>query len=96
MKAAEIARNAFGPNHIWTSELYLYMALMYEECSKSQLASPWIRKSFMACYKAVGINHKAIRIVFAHMKLIEYNIGSSLANVPIEFAASKIRELDHY
>lgn len=94
MKAAEVARNAYGPGHIWTSELYLHMALMYEESGQSQLASPWIRRSFVACYKAVGLSHKAMRIVFGHLKSIEYSIGSDLANVPIEFAAAKIKEIE--
>ena len=94
MKAAEIARNAYGQAHIWTSEIYLYMALMYEEGGKSKLASPWIRRSFVSCYKAVGINHRAIKVVFTHLKLIEHNIRSNLANVPMEFAAAKINELE--
>jgi len=94
LRAADIARNAFGQNHIWTAEIYLYIALMHKENSQVQFASPWIRKSFMACYKATGINHKAVKAVFLHLKNIEYNVGSPLANISIEFMASKIKQME--
>ena len=94
MKAAEIAENAIGHEHIWTAELYSYMALMHEEEGENELASPWIRKSFMSCYKAVGISHKATKSVFTHLRNIECNIGSTLANIPIELVVNKIKQGD--
>ena len=93
MKSADIARNALGDEHIWTSEIYSQIALMYQEEGLSQLASLWIRKSFVSCYKAVGISHKGLQIVYTHLKNIEGNIDSPLANAPIEYVASKIKQL---
>jgi len=68
---------------------------MYSEQGTNELASPWIRRSFVACYKAVGINHKTIRIVYTHLQNIEANIGSPLASVPIEFVISKISQMQY-
>jgi len=68
---------------------------MYEEEGANELASPWIRKSFMSCYKAVGVGHKSTRSVFSHLRNIECNIDSPLASVPIELIASKIKQIEY-
>lgn len=85
----------YGDEHIWTAEIYSHVALMHSEQDSNQLASPWIRKSFVSCYKAVGINHKSVRVLYTHLQNIEASIGSPLASVPIEFVVSKINQMQY-
>ena len=84
IRAAELARSAFGHEHLWTARIYSDVALMYEEDGANQLASPWMRKSFTGCYKAVGIGHSITKEVYTNLVNIESNIGSPLMLVPIE------------
>ncbi len=44
----------------------------------------------MSCYRAVGMGHKALTVVYMHLKNIEYNIDSPLAGVPIDLLPNKI------
>ena len=95
LSAGNLAKNAIGTDHIWTAEIYSQIALMYEEENTDQLASIWIRKSFMSCYKAVGLGHRALKVVYSHLKNIENKVDSPLATLPIEHIRSKIKQLEY-
>ena len=92
-RATDIAKLAYGDEHIWTAEIYLDVALLYYEDKSSQLASTWIRKSFVACYKAVGIKHKALKAIYKHLMSIEADIDSVLCNVPIDQVMPKLDQI---
>lgn len=95
MRAGERAREVCGDEHVWTAQIYSSVALALAKNGSDQLAAPWIRKSFVACCKAVGEGHKALRTVYAHLQNIESAIKSPLSGVPIDLMESKIKQMQH-
>jgi len=93
MRGAERARQVYGEEHIWIAEIYSKIALTYYKKGNNQLASTWIRRSFIVCHKSVGEGHKALTIIYVHLQKIESARKSVLVNAPIESIEYKIRSL---
>jgi len=92
-KAVEITETVCGFQHHMTAQLYTDIALFYLELHRIELASPSIRKAFVANYLIFGQDSPVTLRSYQLVQQIETNMDSGLAEVPIDMMAERIETL---
>jgi hypothetical protein len=93
-KAVEIMEMVVGVDHPETAEVYLKLALAYQESGIIEQASHWIRKSFCIFSTSFPITDEVVQFTHEYLKKIEIHMSSQLEEIPIERLKSEIEKIE--